>query len=112
MPYVALFKEHVAVGQNYDCSGDNYDNCFHAFSILSHGNFLLHKVYEKMEDYACEHASAVFNVNPGCQKSHRYYGNKKIKHVQNIHFPDFIVIGSGNPEKWKMPQSPDKSKNN
>ena len=50
MPNMPLFKEHVAVGQDDDCSRNNYDNCFYAFSILSHGNFFLHKIYEQMKE--------------------------------------------------------------
>lgn len=45
-----LFKEHVAVGQNYDCGGNNNGNCFYAFCVLGHGNFFLHEVYEQVED--------------------------------------------------------------
>ena len=70
---VSFFKEHVAVGQDYYCGGDYYDQCFNAFCVLSHGDFFLHEIYEQVEDYACEHAASVFDVNPCRDESHRYY---------------------------------------
>lgn len=34
--------------------------CFQAFGLGRHGDFLLHRVYEKVQDDACEHAAVVF----------------------------------------------------
>ena len=62
-----------------------------------------------MEDDAGKHASSVLYINPGCNKAHWSNGNQEVYHVKHIHFPDFVVIGSRNPEQRKMPGSPHKA---
>ena len=107
---VPLFKEHVAVGQDYECGCDNDDYGFNAFGVLRHGDFFLHEVYEQVEDNACKHAASVLDINPCRDESHWCNRNQEVEHVKHVHLPYLIVVGSGNPEERKMPQRPDKSK--
>ena len=77
-------KEHLPVPRHDDHRRGRHHQGFLALGFRRHRDLFLHDVDKHMEDDRCEHASVVFDIDPGLDKIKRDRTEQEIQHIVHI----------------------------